>query len=152
MYVNRSCRCEDCSRANAEYCAAMYQGRKGKERERYQRQKETWTARQRQYRKQNLKAVKAYAQAYKATPRGSAAIRRGWEKRRARREAGFLEHIDPRIVYQMHGGCCGICKEFVAEDEFHVDHVMPLARGGLHGYVNVQPAHPDCNKRKWAHC
>lgn len=60
-----------------------------------------------------------------------------------------MEHVDPRIVYQMHGGCCGICEQFIAGD-FHVDHVVPLAAGGLHGYVNCQPAHPACNLRKGA--
>jgi 5-methylcytosine-specific restriction endonuclease McrA len=50
-------------------------------------------------------------------------------------------------VYSMHGGMCGICKQFVGED-FHVDHVVPLSLGGAHGYINVQPAHPICNLRK----
>jgi 5-methylcytosine-specific restriction endonuclease McrA len=50
----------------------------------------------------------------------------------------------------MHGGRCGICCEFI-EGDFHVDHVIPLARGGQHGYVNVQPAHPRCNLVKGAH-
>lgn len=70
--------------------------------------------------------------------------------RRARILGQFLESVDPEIVYRMHGGMCGICKGFVAADNFHVDHVIPLARGGRHGYVNVQPAHPACNQRKWA--
>jgi 5-methylcytosine-specific restriction endonuclease McrA len=49
----------------------------------------------------------------------------------------------------MHGGMCGICKQFI-EGKFHVDHVIPLSKGGMHGYVNVQPAHPVCNQRKGA--
>lgn len=69
--------------------------------------------------------------------------------RRARKLNQFIENVDPAIVYEMHGGRCGICGEFIAED-FHVDHVIPLARGGMHGYINVQPAHPACNLRKSA--
>lgn len=61
----------------------------------------------------------------------------------------FVERVDRDAVYVMHGGCCGICREFVAADEFEVDHRVPLSRGGAHGYVNVQPAHPDCNRRKY---
>jgi 5-methylcytosine-specific restriction endonuclease McrA len=46
-------------------------------------------------------------------------------------------------------GRCGICGEFI-EGDFHVDHVLPLSQGGLHGYINVQPAHPICNFIKGA--
>jgi 5-methylcytosine-specific restriction endonuclease McrA len=49
----------------------------------------------------------------------------------------------------MHGGMCGICKQFIV-GKFHVDHVIPLSKGGLHSYANTQPAHPDCNQRKSA--
>lgn len=67
------------------------------------------------------------------------------------RDAGhpqFIEPVDRDVVYKMHGGRCGICHEFVG-GEFQVDHVVPLSRGGQHGYVNVQPAHPICNQRKY---
>lgn len=60
----------------------------------------------------------------------------------------FIEPVDRRVVYEMHGGCCGICHEFI-DGEFHVDHVVPLSHGGKHGYINVQPAHPICNQRKY---
>lgn len=46
-------------------------------------------------------------------------------------------------------GRCGICGQFIEHElGFHVDHVLPLARGGMHGYINVQPAHPFCNLSK----
>lgn len=67
--------------------------------------------------------------------------------RKARKLNQFIEPVDPAIVYQMHGGMCGICKEFI-EGDFHVDHVIPLSKGGMHGYINVQPAHPRCNFKK----
>jgi 5-methylcytosine-specific restriction endonuclease McrA len=70
--------------------------------------------------------------------------------RRARKAAAFVEAVEPRVVWQMHGGCCGICHEFVEYDGMHVDHVVPLSRGGTHGYVNVQPAHSFCNLSKGA--
>lgn len=76
-----------------------------------------------------------------------AAARRHAATRRARKLAAFVEEVDPRGVFEMHGGMCGICHEFIVGD-FHVDHVIPLSKGGLHGYINVQPAHPLCNYRK----
>lgn len=68
--------------------------------------------------------------------------------RRARKLDQFIEQVDPTVVFEMHGGRCGICGEFVSEDDFEVDHVIPLAKGGMHGYINVQPAHPICNLQK----
>lgn len=73
--------------------------------------------------------------------------RRSQATRRALRLGQFIESVDPSIVYRMHGGMCGICKEFITGD-FHVDHVIPLSKGGPHGYVNTQPAHPLCNLKK----
>jgi len=67
--------------------------------------------------------------------------------RRARKLNQFVEDVDPQTCYAMHGGMCGICKEFI-EGDFHVDHIKPLSKGGLHGYFNCQPAHPVCNLRK----
>lgn len=79
----------------------------------------------------------------------ASAVRRYANTRRAREAEVFIEEVNPDVVYEMHGGRCGICGEFIAED-FHVDHVVPIARGGQHGYVNVQPAHPFCNQSKGA--
>ena len=61
----------------------------------------------------------------------------------------FIEPVDREVVYRMHGGRCGICTEFVSASEFEVDHVVPLSKGGQHGYVNVQPSHALCNQRKY---
>lgn len=84
------------------------------------------------------------------TPARAAQKRKAVFNRRARKIASFVEKIDPLRVYEMHGGACGICKEFVPEDSFHVDHVVPLSKGGLHGYTNVVPAHAHCNLVKGA--
>jgi hypothetical protein len=67
--------------------------------------------------------------------------------RRARKLGLFVEHVDPRTVYEMHGGRCGICGEFI-DGDFHVDHRRPLCAGGPHSYANCQPAHPVCNWSK----
>jgi 5-methylcytosine-specific restriction endonuclease McrA len=67
--------------------------------------------------------------------------------RRARKLGQFIEEVDRDVVYEMHGGMCGICERFII-GKFHVDHVIPLSKGGMHGYVNVQPAHPLCNFKK----
>jgi len=77
--------------------------------------------------------------------------RRGQLARRARKAAAFVEQVDPLVVLDRHDGICGICEQPVDPGDFHVDHVVPLARGGEHSYANTQPAHPSCNIRKGAH-
>lgn len=69
-------------------------------------------------------------------------------RRKALKAQAFVENVVPGVVYEMHGGVCGICKGYVEPSDFHVDHVIPLAKGGVHGYINTQPAHPLCNLRK----
>lgn len=70
------------------------------------------------------------------------------QRRRARQRGAFIEDVDPLVVLERDDGVCGICGEDVDPFAFHVDHVIPLARGGEHSYANTQPAHPSCNSRK----
>lgn len=95
-------------------------------------------------------AQKAHNAAYKRRERARCTERERLRKAKIRPgHPQFVEPVDREVVYTMHGGCCGICKQFVAADDFEVDHRVPLSRGGLHGYVNTQPAHPSCNRRKY---
>lgn len=75
------------------------------------------------------------------------------EKRRVRqaaRRARSCERLEPLVVLERHDGVCGICGGDVDPFAFHMDHIVPLARGGAHTYANLQPAHPSCNVRKGA--
>jgi 5-methylcytosine-specific restriction endonuclease McrA len=66
------------------------------------------------------------------------------QARRARKRNQFVEKVDPAILFDMHGGICGICESPI-ERKFHVDHIIPNSKGGLHCYANTQPTHPKCN-------
>lgn len=67
---------------------------------------------------------------------------------RARRRGQFVETVVPLVVLERDDGVCGICGGDVDPFDFHVDHKVPISRGGLHSYDNVHVAHPMCNWRK----
>lgn len=149
-YTNGGCRCETCRQAAHAY-EVQYRGSRMDEYRAYQAEyrrvnKDKKLAYLREYRQRNRDALRAR----EASAQGRMKRREREQVRKARKLGQLIERVDPRIVYQMHGGRCGICSEFVGEDSFHVDHVIPLSKGGPHGYINVQPAHPTCNIAKGA--
>jgi 5-methylcytosine-specific restriction endonuclease McrA len=77
-------------------------------------------------------------------------LRKSEAKRRARKLARFVDDVDSLVVLEAYDGACGICGRDVDPMAFDVDHVVPLSVGGDHSYANTQPAHPSCNRRKWA--
>lgn len=74
--------------------------------------------------------------------------RKAMNKRRARLLGQFVEDVEALVVLESYDGACGICGRDVDPFNFALDHIIPLARGGLHSYANVQPAHKSCNSRK----
>jgi 5-methylcytosine-specific restriction endonuclease McrA len=67
---------------------------------------------------------------------------------RKRAGAAFVEDVIPLVVLERDDGVCGICGEDVDPTKFDLDHIIPLRRGGLHNYENVQVAHRACNASK----
>jgi len=85
----------------------------------------------------------------------------GWKHcKRCHRESGHnplrrarvanlpAELIDRNRVLEAAHGICGICKTPVDPAKWHLDHIVPVSKGGSHTYDNVQPAHPACNLSK----
>lgn len=65
--------------------------------------------------------------------------------------------ISLRSLYERDKGFCHICGmhcdiELDTNDNYYpsIDHVIPLARGGLHSWGNVMLAHRVCNSSKGA--
>jgi 5-methylcytosine-specific restriction endonuclease McrA len=80
-----------------------------------------------------------------------ALLRKQDAKRRAIEKKCFVEAVDPRVVFERDRGICGICHTAVDPmSRWHVDHIVPIMRGGVHSYANVQLAHPRCNRMKGA--
>jgi 5-methylcytosine-specific restriction endonuclease McrA len=56
------------------------------------------------------------------------------------------ERVERLVVLEAADGICAVCGEDVDPAHFELDHIIPLAEGGWHGYDNVQLAHPACNR------
>lgn len=56
---------------------------------------------------------------------------------------------DIAAQYLRQRGRCYWCGERVSKS-YHVDHVIPLAKGGSNGPENLVIACPECNRRKCA--
>lgn len=51
-------------------------------------------------------------------------------------------------LYEQQNGICALCSEPIYISQVHVDHRIPIVRGGGNEYGNLQLAHPSCNQRK----
>ena len=67
---------------------------------------------------------------------------------RARKRKAYVEDVDPAHVWERDEGVCGICQQPADRTDWHLDHVIPLSRGGAHSMANVQVSHPACNLSK----
>lgn len=85
--------------------------------------------RTKKYRKQNPEKVREFTQ------------------RRHGRKFGRLRNGTIKSIFDLQKGHCAICKTKL-DKTYHVDHVQPLARGGLHREDNIQILCAKCNQKK----
>jgi len=67
------------------------------------------------------------------------------------RSHGVNERItvsDIEAQYAIQDGCCWHCSNHVY-DSYHMDHLIPLSRGGSNTPDNIVISCPSCNARKW---
>lgn len=72
--------------------------------------------------------------------------------RRARQlnNGGTHTVADIRALYAHQNGLCAFCANPFGDVVPHIDHWVPLARGGSNGAENLRLLHPTCNRRKGA--
>jgi len=78
--------------------------------------------------------------------------RRVYERnRRARKKAigGKLSSGLVKVLFKRQKGKCVCCKKSL-EDNYHLDHIMPLALGGANEDWNMQLLRASCNSKKHA--
>lgn len=96
---------------------------------------ERWREYQRRYAKKHGDAVNAKTQRYRARKMGAAGSHDG----------GDVEAIRHRQL-----GLCAYCGTPIPAGRGHVDHVVPLSRGGGNGPDNLALSCSHCNQSKGA--
>lgn len=164
-------------RAKAYYQANAEQV-KAKRREYYEQNRESVLRSQETYRAQNkekvsqgkMRAKKAKPEKYKAMEvryreKNRFAINqrlREWNARnkdkvrvwtrnaQAKRKAvpGSYSLSEIKQMYADQGGLCAYC-EGELNGTYHVDHMLPISRGGTNDWTNLAITCVNCNQRKW---
>ena len=52
------------------------------------------------------------------------------------------------MIYNRSEGHCGICGRFIPLEEYTIDHIIPLSKGGTNDLDNLQACCGFCNKAK----
>lgn len=107
--------------------------------------------------KKNVLELPGYKEAHDET------IRKSGRKRRAQQHATKTEPYSAYDVVNKWGDNCHVCEESIDmslprhpsggegwEQGLHLDHVVPLSKGGTDTLDNVKPTHAICNLRKSA--
>ena len=148
-YSNHGCRCDDCKEACRRYQRAYY----AEHREHKKALARAWA-------NQNPARRRAIGRKWaEENPEKCRASRKKWEEanpdhprsgntRRARKKGVPREWWRPADILERDGGRCGLCGDQVDPNNFHVDHVLPISRGGDDTKSNLQLAHPPGNHKK----
>jgi 5-methylcytosine-specific restriction endonuclease McrA len=129
----------------------------------------TLATRRNRQRPEVREATREAARRARATPEGRerllAATRRHNQRTghrgnlayQARKLGAFVEAVDKTVVWERDGGRCYLagprCLGVVPLHPlsgWHLEHVIPLSRGGQHSYANAGVACPPCNLAKGA--
>ena len=99
------------------------------------------------YRQANRERRRLVKQAWRQANPDKAADER-LHLRSRERGAVMVERVERKRLFRRDEGCCHICDKMVDPNNWHVDHVIPIFKGGEHSYANTAVSHPECNRKK----
>jgi 5-methylcytosine-specific restriction endonuclease McrA len=97
----------------------------------------------------NKSAINEKARAYKQKPEYRARAHTYRERRESGLATGQLSKGIVTKLLRLQKGLCPCCKNTLG-DAYHLDHIMPLSRGGANVDENVQLLRQECNLNKHA--
>jgi 5-methylcytosine-specific restriction endonuclease McrA len=120
----------------------------------------TSTERSRLWRERHPGADAEKSRRYRNTPKGQQNEIKKSRKRRTLKMGGSHEEYSESLVIHTYGTICHICNKNIDmnasrrvgygnwEYGLHIDHLVPISKGGDDCLSNVRPTHAICNIRK----
>jgi len=126
----------------------------------YKQNKKAKIEYQKEYAKQNKEAVSKYKKEYAKTEIGRLAKKNSENKRRKIKVASADGTVPQKMTYPLTKELqellhiqdykCNNCRCDITNNNHHLDHHVPLSKGGIHSISNVVFLCPPCNLKKSA--
>lgn len=103
-----------------------------------------------EYKEKNSQKIKDYHKNHSQTEKRKIQKRASNNKRYALKKSTCDGSITPDSIKSMKEtqiNLCNIC-ECDISNHFHIDHIKPLSKGGIHSIKNIQLLCPNCNIKK----
>ena len=85
---------------------------------------------------------------YLQTEQGKISYKKYTQKRYALKKALIVEDINIKAIYADAQGKCFYCHKNITFDEIHIDHFIPVSKGGQHIKSNLRISCKKCNLSK----
>jgi len=135
-------------RRSIEYCRSNKEWKKKKDSEYYQRHKEEVSAQAKVWRSNNQEKIKADKIRWREENRDAHRMQRRNRKARKRNNGGTHTAAEIAEILLMQGRKCAYCPASLKNKSYHVDHIIPLSKGGRNDRRNLQILCVPCNLSK----
>ena len=133
----------------SEYRNADKERTKQQKANHYLRHKEYLKKKQAQWYRDNKERASEWNKAYRQTVKGRAVIMQGNAKRRALKKGCEVADCTALITeWRSSTVVCYLCGKTILGSKCHIDHIIPLSKGGKHEPKNIAPTCPPCNMSK----